>query len=32
MSAANCFIVLEEETGNIEAGANVKVQLLDGIV
>jgi molybdopterin molybdotransferase len=32
MSAANCFIVLDEETGNIEAGATVKVQLLDGVV
>jgi molybdopterin molybdotransferase len=32
MSAANCFIVLNEETGNIEAGATVKVQLLDGVV
>jgi molybdopterin molybdotransferase len=32
MSAANCFIVLDEETGNIEAGAMVRVQLLDGVV
>jgi molybdopterin molybdotransferase len=32
MSAANCFIVLDEGTGNIEAGATVKVQLLDGVV
>lgn len=32
MSAANCFIVLNEETGNIEAGATVKVQLLDGVI
>ena len=32
MSAANCFIMLDVETGNIEAGTTVKVQLLDGVV
>jgi molybdopterin molybdotransferase len=32
MSLANCFIVLDEMVGNIEAGAMVQVQVLDGIV
>jgi len=32
MSAANCFIVLQEETGNLDAGSTVKVQLLEGII
>ena len=32
MSQANCFIVLDESTGNLEAGATVQVQLLDGLV
>ncbi|HEY0267951.1 MAG TPA: molybdopterin-binding protein, partial [Methyloradius sp.] len=32
MSAANCFIVLDEETGNLEAGATVQVQVLEGII
>lgn len=32
MSAANCFIVLDETVGNLEAGALVQVQMLDGIV
>ena len=32
MSAANCFIVLGESTGNCEAGALVDVQLLEGII
>ena len=32
MSSANCFIVLDEETGNMEAGAMVKVQVLDGVL
>ena len=32
MSQANCFIVLDELIGNLEAGAHVKVQLLDGLI
>lgn len=32
MSAANCFIVLDEIIGNCEAGTMVKVQLLEGII
>jgi len=32
MSAANCFIVLPEETGNLETGSQVQVQMMDGIV
>ena len=32
MSLANCFIVLDESVGNLEAGAVVQVQLLDGII
>ncbi|HOY70644.1 MAG TPA: molybdopterin molybdotransferase MoeA [Methylotenera sp.] len=32
MSQANCFIVLGESVGNLEAGALVKVQLLDGLI
>jgi len=32
MSIANCFIVLDENVGNIEAGTTVKVQMLDGII
>jgi molybdopterin molybdotransferase len=32
MSRANCFIVLDEPIGNLEAGATVTVQVLDGIV
>lgn len=32
MSAANCFIVLPEESGNLEAGALVKVQILEGVI
>ena len=32
MSLANCFIVLEESVGNLDAGATVQVQVLDGIV
>jgi molybdopterin molybdotransferase len=32
MSLANCFIVLDESIGNLEAGASVAVQVLDGIV
>lgn len=32
MSLANCFIVLDEMIGNLEAGALVQVQVLDGVV
>jgi molybdopterin molybdotransferase len=32
MSEANCFIVLNERQGNIEAGALVDVQVLEGVV
>lgn len=32
MSLANCFIVLDEATGNLSAGAIVQVQVLDGLV
>ena len=32
MSDANCFIILGDDTGNVEAGATVEVQLLEGIV
>jgi len=32
MSDANCFIILGDSTGNIEPGATVEVQLLEGIV
>ncbi|MEO6118140.1 MAG: gephyrin-like molybdotransferase Glp [Methylotenera sp.] len=32
MSLANCFIVLNETVGNLDAGAIVQVQVLDGIV
>lgn len=32
MSLANCFIVLDETVGNLDAGALVQVQVLDGIV
>lgn len=32
MSLANCFIVLDDNVGNLEAGALVQVQVLDGIV
>jgi molybdopterin molybdotransferase len=32
MSLASCFIVLDETIGNLDAGAIVQVQLLDGIV
>jgi molybdopterin molybdotransferase len=32
MSDANCFIILGDETGNVEAGTSVEVQLLEGIV
>lgn len=32
MSDANCFIILDDATGNVEAGATVEVQPLEGIV
>jgi molybdopterin molybdotransferase len=32
MSQANCFIVLPTETGNVEAGVEVDVQLLEGLL
>jgi molybdopterin molybdotransferase len=32
MSQANCFIVLPAETGNVEAGVAVDVQVLEGLV
>lgn len=32
MSAANCFIVLDETTGNCAAGETVNVQLLQGMI
>lgn len=32
MSLANCFIVLDETIGNLDAGAMVQVQVLDGII
>jgi molybdopterin molybdotransferase len=32
MSQANCFIVLAADTGNVEAGAAVDVQLLEGLI
>lgn len=32
MSLANCFIVLDETIGNLDAGALVQVQVLDGLV
>ena len=32
MSDANCFIILGDDTGNVEAGTTVEVQLLEGIV
>ena len=31
MSDANCFIILRQDQGNIEAGAMVDVQLLEGV-
>ena len=32
MSLANCFIVLSDAVGNLDAGASVQVQVLDGLV
>jgi molybdopterin biosynthesis enzyme len=31
MSQANCFIVLQSDTGNVAAGEMVEVQLLEGL-
>jgi molybdopterin molybdotransferase len=32
MSDANCFIILGDDTGNVEPGTPVEVQLLEGLV
>ena len=32
MSDANCFIILDDATGNVEPGTSVEVQLLEGVV
>jgi molybdopterin molybdotransferase len=32
MSKANCFIVLDEQTGNLDAGSTVAVQVLHGLI
>jgi molybdopterin molybdotransferase len=32
MSDANCFIILGDDVGNVEAGSTVDVQLLEGVV
>jgi molybdopterin molybdotransferase len=32
MSEANCFIILGDATGNVEPGATVQVQMLEGLV
>ncbi len=32
MSQANCFIVLDENTGNCEAGQRVNIQLFEGVI
>ena len=32
MTEANCFIVLDERCGNVEAGETVNVQILDGFI
>jgi molybdopterin molybdotransferase len=32
MSQANCFIVLSDRTGNLEAGSEVEVQPLEGLI
>lgn len=32
MSSANCFIVLDETVGNVNAGSIVQVQVLEGII
>ncbi len=32
MSRANCFVVLGTDVGNVDAGASVDVQMLDGLI
>jgi molybdopterin molybdotransferase len=32
MSDANCFIMLHDHVGNVDAGAIVDVQILEGVV
>jgi molybdopterin molybdotransferase len=32
MSLANCFIVLDDFVGNLEAGSLVQVQVMDGLI
>ena len=32
MSQGNCFIVLDDDAGNVEAGTRVQVQLFDGVI
>jgi molybdopterin molybdotransferase len=32
MSDANCFIILGDDVGNVEAGTSVEVQLLEGVL
>ena len=32
MSDANCFIMLHDHVGNVDAGATVEVQILDGVI
>jgi molybdopterin biosynthesis enzyme len=32
MSQAHCFIILPTQTGNLEAGEMVDVQLLEGLI
>jgi molybdopterin molybdotransferase len=32
MSRANCFIILDSDTGNVDANASVDVQLLEGLI
>ena len=32
MSQANCFIVLADHVGNVDAGASVDVQPLEGLI
>ncbi|HSH71960.1 MAG TPA: gephyrin-like molybdotransferase Glp [Methylophilaceae bacterium] len=32
MSLANCFIVLDDDVGNLDAGTSVQVQVMDGVI
>ena len=32
MSDANCFIMLHDDVGNVDAGATVEVQILEGVI